>query len=64
MLKQVTSTVQLVWVHGVRVLKKQMLLSLSTKVGPATLGLYTADRSGKSGETNVSIAGKVAGTKV
>ncbi|CAB5508121.1 hypothetical protein [uncultured Gammaproteobacteria bacterium] len=43
-------------------------LSLSTKVGPVTLGVYTTDVGGgtaaASGATNVSIAAKVAGAKV
>jgi hypothetical protein len=44
--------------------EKTDAISLSTKVGSATLGVYTADRSGNAGSTNVSIAGKVAGAKV
>ena len=39
-------------------------LSLSTKVGPVTLGMFTADSTDKASSTNVSIAGKIAGAKV
>lgn len=44
--------------------KKTDAISLSTKVGPVTLGMFTADTGSASGTTNISVAAKVAGTTV